>query len=119
MTFVTTPKPWGKEILCDKTSRYALKDIHVKAGSRTSLQSHVHKEETILVISGRISVESGPSLDRLTTTVYGPDEGYTLFPGTIHRVTALEDARYVEASTPELDDVIRYADDYGRAQDAG
>jgi len=115
MTFVTTPKPWGKEILCGKTDRYALKDIHVKAGSRTSLQSHVYKQESILVISGRISVESGPGVNDLTTTVYGPGEGYTLHPGTIHRVTALDDARYVEASTPELDDVIRYADDFGRA----
>lgn len=109
-----TVKPWGKEILAAHTDRYALKDIRMIAGTRSSLQSHAVKLETILVLSGRIAVERGPSPIDLTTEVFGPDESYTVEPGTVHRVTVLEDARLIEASTPELDDVIRYADDYGR-----
>ncbi|MBF0372117.1 MAG: cupin domain-containing protein [Alphaproteobacteria bacterium] len=114
MTNVTV-KPWGKEILVAHTDRYALKDIHMVAGTRSSLQSHARKLETILVIQGRISLERGPAVGELETVIYGPGESYTLRPGVIHRVTVIEDARLVEASTPELDDVIRHADDYGRA----
>lgn len=108
-------KPWGHEILVAHTERYALKDIVLKAGTRSSLQSHVHKLETILVLSGRLSLERGPSPDALTVEEHGPGSSYTLEPGTVHRVTALDDVRLVEASTPELDDVVRHADDYGRA----
>ncbi|MEQ8816468.1 MAG: hypothetical protein RLO51_01080 [Thalassobaculum sp.] len=114
MAITTVTKPWGKEILVAHTDRYALKDIHMKAGTRSSLQSHVRKHETILVVSGRIAVETGPNPTELTSRTYGPDESYTVAPGTVHRVTVLEDSRLIEASTPELDDLIRHADDFGR-----
>lgn len=109
-----TVKPWGKEILVAHTARYALKDIHMIAGTRSSLQHHVEKLETILILAGRVSVERGPTVQQLATDVFGPGDSYTVLPGTIHRVTVLEDARLIEASTPELDDVVRHADDYGR-----
>lgn len=110
-----TEKPWGREILVACNSHYALKDIHMTAGTRSSLQSHRHKTETILVISGRVSVERTVPGQAGTTELFGPGEAYDVTPGTIHRVTVLEDARLIEASTPELDDLIRHEDDFGRA----
>lgn len=109
-----TVKPWGKEILVAHTARYALKDIHMLAGTRSSLQHHAEKLETILVLAGQIAVEQGATVQTLATKIFGPGESYTVSPGIIHRVTVLEDARLIEASTPELDDVVRHADDYGR-----
>lgn len=112
---VVIQKPWGHEILIAHNDRYALKDIVLKAGTRSSLQLHERKLETILVISGRLRLERGLTADSMEQREYGPGESYTIEPGVWHRVTALEDVRVIEASTPELDDVIRLADDYGRS----
>lgn len=110
-----TRKPWGHEVLIACNDRYALKDIHMVKGTRSSLQSHVRKMETIYVISGKISLERQDPGQEPRTLVYEAGQSYDIPPGTIHRVTVLEDARLIEASTPELDDVIRHADDFGRA----
>lgn len=107
-----TEKPWGHERLIVVNERYALKDIFIRQGTRSSLQKHNHKLETIYVLSGLIDTEIG---DPLVSRRYGPGESYSVTPGTVHRVTALEDTRLIEASTPELDDVVRLTDDYGRA----
>lgn len=109
-----TEKPWGREVLVACTERYALKDIFLRAGTRSSLQSHVRKHETILVIEGRIRLERGGPEGPLSEEIVETGGAYIVTPGTRHRVTALEDTRLIEASTPELDDLIRHADDYGR-----
>jgi mannose-6-phosphate isomerase-like protein (cupin superfamily) len=108
-------KPWGHELLIVCNDRYALKDIHMIKGTRSSLQSHVHKLETIFVISGVISLERQAAGGEMQTEVFSAGQSYSIEPGTRHRVSVLQDARLIEASTPELDDVIRHADDFGRA----
>ena len=106
-------KPWGYELRWAKTDRYVGKIIHVEAGHALSLQYHAVKDETILVWSGRIRFETGRG-DARTTLEMGPGESVHIAPGTVHRMTALETADIFEVSTPELDDVVRLEDRYGR-----
>jgi mannose-6-phosphate isomerase len=109
-----TPKPWGYELLWALTDSYAAKVLHVRGNHSLSLQMHVHKHETMCVLSGlvRLFIEhDGVS----TTTELRPGESFHIPAGTVHRLTALVDSDVLEASTPELSDVIRLADDYGRA----
>lgn len=110
-----TEKPWGGERLVEHTGKYALKDIFLKAGTRTSLQSHEKKLETILVLDGELELEVWGEAGELLREVYRKDEAYTIPPGMRHRVTAVTDVRVVEVSTPELDDVTRHQDDFGRS----
>ncbi|MCW2275921.1 cupin domain-containing protein [Rhodoblastus acidophilus] len=111
-----TVKPWGRELLIVANERYALKDIFIKAGTRSSLQYHERKLETILLLSGRLTLESGTGDGPYATRDYTAGESYSISPGMHHRVTAQEDTRLIEVSTPELDDVVRIHDDYGRAR---
>ncbi|MCB4408011.1 cupin domain-containing protein, partial [Synechococcus sp. MU1642] len=83
---------------------------------RCSLQFHNHKKETIYVLSGRLRIFVGPSKENLSEKVYGPNESITLEPGLVHRMEGVEDSIYLEASTPEMDDVVRLSDDYNRAE---
>lgn len=106
-------KPWGYELHWAKTGRYVGKIIHVDAGHALSLQYHEVKDETILVWSGRIRFETGQG-ETLETREMGPGESVHIAPGTVHRMTALETADIFEVSTPELDDVVRLEDRYGR-----
>jgi mannose-6-phosphate isomerase-like protein (cupin superfamily) len=94
--------------------KYCGKALHVSAGHALSLQYHEHKEETVSVQSGRLRFDIGPSEDELETFELLPGEAIHLRPGTIHRMTALEDTVVLEASTTELDDVVRLEDRYGR-----
>jgi mannose-6-phosphate isomerase-like protein (cupin superfamily) len=110
-----TDKPWGYELLITVNRYYALKEIHMVAGTRSSLQSHRVKHETIHVLSGRIALERRRPGEATENLTFCAGESYDIEPDTIHRVTVLEDARLIEASTPELDDVVRHADDFGRA----
>ena len=107
-------KPWGFEDLMDLTDRYAVKVIGFNKGARCSLQKHVNKCETIYVLSGKVMVEEDNANHELEEHVYLPGQFYTQRPGFAHRVNALEDSQILEFSTPELDDVIRIEDDYGR-----
>ncbi|MBF0146518.1 MAG: cupin [Magnetococcales bacterium] len=107
-------KPWGREHLVVCNEHYAFKKIEMIAGTRSSLQSHERKVETIFVHSGRIRLEVGEDRERLEAREYGPNEAYHLNPGLLHRVTVLADCTLFEVSTPQLDDVIRHADDYNR-----
>jgi mannose-6-phosphate isomerase len=107
-------KPWGSELIVAKTGRYALKDIRLVKGTRSSLQSHVHKLETILVMDGSIELETWDDSGERLCEAYERGQAYTIPPGTRHRVSATEDCRLIEVSTPELDDVVRYEDDFGR-----
>ncbi len=106
-------KPWGHEVHWAKTDRYVGKIIHVNAGHALSLQYHERKDETILLWSGRIAFEikEGDSLTRREMT---PGDRCHITPGTVHRMTAIEDSDIIEVSTPELDDIVRLEDRYGR-----
>lgn len=106
-------KPWGHELHWAKTSRYVGKIIHVKAGHALSLQYHNEKDETIYLSSGRLmfEIQEGEGLQRREML---PGESVHIPPKTIHRMTAIEDSDIFEVSTPELHDVVRLEDRYGR-----
>ncbi len=110
-----THKPWGGEELLAHTPEYALKRIHVKQGSRPSLQYHERKSESLFLLEGKLGIEIGDSLDSLVTEEILPGQVVDVPCGTIHRVFALEDSVIIEVSTPQLDDVVRLQDDYGRS----
>lgn len=110
-----TEKPWGRELLVARTDAYALKDIFLRQHTRSSLQSHKKKLETIYVIEGQLDLETSLPDGETIREHYHAGEAYTIPPGTRHRVTAVTDVRLVEVSTPELDDILRHQDDFGRA----
>jgi mannose-6-phosphate isomerase len=107
-------KPWGHEIVWARTDVYVGKLLHVRAGEALSLQYHRRKEETIRVLSGSIDLEVGADGEPHRTIRLGPGDGWHIPPGTRHRMTAVEDTDILEVSTPELDDVVRLEDRYGR-----
>jgi len=110
-------KPWGYEIWWARTERYVGKILHVNKGESLSLQYHNVKDETIMVQSGRLLFQTRPAGEEgeLRDVEMTPGEVFHITPGTLHRMTALEDCDIVEVSTPELDDVVRLEDRYGRA----
>jgi mannose-6-phosphate isomerase len=109
-------KPWGYELIWALTETYCGKVLFVKAGHSLSLQYHVQKDESWLVQSGRAKVELGTTEDtELTEAILEPGDTLHYEPGTVHRVTAIEDTTILEVSTPQLDDVVRIEDAYGRA----
>jgi mannose-6-phosphate isomerase len=108
------PKPWGRELWIAHTDKYAMKIIEIKKGTRCSLQYHVKKHEHIYVDSGAMQVEWENDQGQMETLILNPGEVIENKPGRKHRMTAIEDLRLFEVSTPELDDVVRLADDYQR-----
>ena len=112
--FPVTVKPWGKEILIERNCEYAFKEIVMKAGTRSSLQSHNFKRETMLVLEGEIELETVSDGGGSRKEVFRDGDAYTIPPKVIHRVTVIRDSRLFEVSTPQLEDVVRHADDYGR-----
>ena len=108
-------KPWGYELIWAKTSHYVGKILHIRAGHALSLQYHERKDETIMVIRGRIEFEHYREGEQPARTVLGLREPFRIAPGVRHRMTAIEDSDVVEVSTTELDDVVRLEDRYGRA----
>ena len=109
-------KPWGYELIWALTDKYCGKLLHVRAGEQLSLQFHKVKDEAWLVYEGKAEVELAPAGGALPTNeVVGPGAAFHFEPGTVHRVQALEDTTILEVSTPELDDVVRLDDRYGRA----
>jgi mannose-6-phosphate isomerase len=106
-------KPWGHELIWAETSRYVGKLLHIRAGERLSRQYHRVKEETLFLQSGEMDLEVGPkeSIER-RRMVKG--DVFHVLPGTIHRMIAVTDVDVIEVSTPELDDVVRIEDVYGR-----
>jgi len=107
-------KPWGREEIIEINDRYMMKKLTMWKGHRCSLQYHNTKRETIYVLSGKLCIYSGHSQDQLESRVFIAGEAITLKPKVIHRMEAVEDSIYLEASTPEMDDVIRLIDDYQR-----
>jgi mannose-6-phosphate isomerase-like protein (cupin superfamily) len=110
------PKPWGHEVVWAHTARYVGKILHVRAGESLSLQYHRVKDETIRVLAGVLELEVGGTDDERRTVRLGPGDGWHLPPGTRHRMTAVENTDVLEVSTPELDDVVRLEDRYGRVK---
>ncbi len=106
-------KPWGYELHWAKTDKYVGKVIHINAGHALSLQYHNKKDETILLWSGKLLFERKEGDDIIKYEVK-PGERFHVTPGTVHRMTAIEDCDVIEVSTPELDDVVRLEDRYGR-----
>jgi mannose-6-phosphate isomerase-like protein (cupin superfamily) len=108
-------KPWGYELIWALTDVYCGKVLFVKAGHSLSLQFHREKDESWLLQSGRVKLELGEVGDSvLKAEVVGAGVAFHYAPGTVHRVTALEDTTILEVSTPQLDDVVRLEDAYGR-----
>ena len=102
-------KPWGYELWWARTDRYVGKILHVRRGESLSLQYHNVKDETILLQSGRLLLETGAQGQREEL------RRIEMKPGTLHRMTGIEDCDILEVSTPELEDVVRLEDRYGRA----
>jgi mannose-6-phosphate isomerase-like protein (cupin superfamily) len=108
-------KPWGYELIWALTDVYCGKVLFVKAGHSLSLQFHREKDESWLVQAGRAKLELGRVGESvLKTEVVGPGAAFHYKPGTVHRVTAIEDTTILEVSTSQLDDVVRLEDAYGR-----
>jgi mannose-6-phosphate isomerase len=109
-------KPWGWELIWAQTEIYVGKLLFVRAGQALSLQFHREKDESWYVESGRAELQLGEEGGELELEIIEPGACFRFRPGTVHRVKALEDTLIVEVSTPQLDDVVRLADDYGRAE---
>ena len=108
-------KPWGHELIWALSETYCGKVLFVKAGAALSLQFHNEKDESWLVQSGRARLELGDVGQKvLNEEVIAAGAAFRYRPGTVHRVTALEDTTILEVSTPHLDDVVRLEDRYGR-----
>jgi mannose-6-phosphate isomerase-like protein (cupin superfamily) len=108
-------KPWGYELIWAHADQYVGKVLFVKAGESLSLQFHREKDESWLVQSGRARLELGSAGDAvLKEEIVSTGAAFRYRPGTVHRVTALEDTTILEVSTPHLDDVVRLEDRYGR-----
>jgi mannose-6-phosphate isomerase len=108
-------KPWGHELIWARTDRYVGKILHVRAGEALSLQYHQVKDETIMLLTGRMELVSYVDGEPPTKRELAPREPVHITPGLRHRMVAIEDTDLVEVSTPELDDVVRLEDRYGRA----
>ena len=107
-------KPWGHELIWAETARYVGKLLVIREGQRLSLQYHRIKEESLLVQSGRVRLQLEGTDGAIAESVLEPGAAFHVAPGRRHRFEAVTDCVLVEVSTPELDDVVRIADDYGR-----
>ena len=107
-------KPWGYEVIYAHTERYSGKLLHVRAGEQLSLQFHRRKDEVLYLHEGRVELELAEPGSEPAATVVEAGRAFHLAPGTVHRLRALEDSVILEVSTPELDDVVRLEDRYGR-----
>jgi mannose-6-phosphate isomerase len=108
-------KPWGYELRWAITDRYLGKVLHVNKGESLSLQYHEFKDECQYLIKGAVDIELGGPDGALSSHRMGVGDTLHITPGTRHRITAVEDADIFEVSTPEIEDVVRLEDRYGRA----
>lgn len=107
-------KPWGKEIWFAHTKNYVGKILEVKKGHRYSLQYHEKKQETQYIFSGKVLFTMGTNVKKLQKKILHQGQKIDVTPGCIHRLEAIEDALVFEVSTPEINDVVKIEDDYGR-----
>lgn len=113
MSIERVDKPWGHELRFVATERYAGKVLFIRAGSQLSLQYHRAKDEGFFVQSGELDLVLGQGSAQRVERL-GPGEARRIAPGTVHRFRAATDCVLFEVSTPELDDVVRLEDDFGR-----
>jgi mannose-6-phosphate isomerase len=111
-------KPWGSELWYAHTDRYAGKILRVSAGHRLSVQYHVEKDESNYLLSGSLLLEQGESAETMRRRVLEPGAAWRNAPNVVHTIEALEDSVILEVSTPELHDVVRIDDRYGRPVEA-
>jgi mannose-6-phosphate isomerase len=107
-------KPWGYELIWARTDRYVGKVLHIEPGHVLSLQYHKKKDETIHVIAGEIILRTKPK-DTLVERRMKPGESFHIAPPLVHQFEAVVATDLLEVSTPEIDDVVRLQDRYGRA----
>ncbi len=115
MSAARVEKPWGHELIWAHTDRYVGKILHIRAGEALSLQYHRHKDETVMVLRGRMRFEHFVEGAPPATTELEPMQPFRIPPGLRHRMTAIDDTDVLEVSSPELDDVVRLDDRYGRS----
>ncbi len=110
---ITVPKPWGHETIWAHTDRYVVKILHINAGHSLSVQYHNRKDETVHLLNGELiyRVKLGDKLEDMRLT---RGQSFRITPGTVHQMEAITDCDILEASTPELEDVVRLQDRYGR-----
>ena len=108
------PKPWGREEIFAENERYAGKLLYISPGQSLSLQYHERKDETLYVLEGEVILLVGIE-GKMKEMRLKPGESYRILPGTRHRMSAKVPCVLVEVSSPELDDVVRLEDAYGRA----
>ena len=106
-------KPWGYELIWARTERYVGKILHVRAGQVLSLQYHNRKDETMHVLRGELTLRTQQG-DELVSRPFRAGETVHIPPKLIHQIEAVVDSDVLEASTPELDDLVRLQDRYGR-----
>ena len=110
-------KPWGFELIWALTEQYAGKLLSVTAGHALSLQFHREKDESWYVLDGRAELEFAAAGEKTTASeVVTRGAAFRITPGTVHRIRALEDTVILEVSTPQLGDVVRLEDEYGRSE---
>jgi mannose-6-phosphate isomerase-like protein (cupin superfamily) len=107
-------KPWGHEELIEYNEHYTMKKLFMKKNHSCSLQYHNQKHETVYVLSGQLLFEVGDTKETLTHLILTSGMSYVIPPKTVHRMSGIEDTYYLEASTSQLDDVVRLEDKYGR-----
>jgi mannose-6-phosphate isomerase-like protein (cupin superfamily) len=111
---VKVPKPWGHETIWAHSDRYVGKILHINAGQELSVQYHNKKDETVHLLSGKLVYRVQSDGDLMEDVQLKLGESFRITPGTIHQIVALTDCDVLEVSTPELDDVVRLSDKYGR-----
>jgi mannose-6-phosphate isomerase-like protein (cupin superfamily) len=108
-------KPWGHEVIWAHTDRYVGKVLHINAGHALSVQYHERKDETVYLLSGEliywVKLDGDDELRDMKLKV---GDAFRITPGTVHYMEAVTDCDVLEASTPDLDDVVRLSDRYGR-----
>ncbi len=108
------PKPWGHERIWARSEKYVGKLLHIEAGHELSVQYHDRKDETVHLLSGEI-IYRVKTDGEMADVHLKQGESFRIVPGTVHQMIAVTDCDVLEASTPELDDVVRVTDRYGRA----
>jgi quercetin dioxygenase-like cupin family protein len=109
-------KPWGYELIWAEQQRYVGKILHIERGQQLSYQYHRQKDETIHLLSGVLELQVASADGPRQTLRLQPGQSFHIVPGLRHRMTAIETCDVLEASTPELDDVVRLEDRYGRVE---
>jgi mannose-6-phosphate isomerase len=108
-------KPWGRELWIEfENGKYAAKILEIKAGHRLSYQYHKIKHETLYLLDGKVKFTLQNDAGEIVEDTMVPGEYRVVKPGRRHRMEAVEDSRFYEVSTPELEDVVRVEDDYKR-----